>query len=62
VDAGGLTFAGVDRFVTFFDESENKTYPVYWNARTNEGHIVSPCFRGGAMSCWNSALQDTPCS
>lgn len=53
---------GADRFVTFLDESENRTYEVYWNALTSEGYIVSPGYNGGAMACWDSALMNTPCS
>ncbi len=53
---------GVDRFVTFIDASESRTYEVYWNAVTREGHIVSPGFRDGAMACWDTSLQDTPCT
>ena len=53
---------GADRFVTFFDQSENQTYEVHWNALTNEGYIVSPGYNGGAMACWDGALMDTPCS
>ena len=53
---------GTDRLVAFFDESENREYEVYWNASTTEGYNVSPGFRGGAKACWDSALQDTPCT
>lgn len=53
---------GDDRFVTFLDESENRSYEVHWNALTHAGYIVSPDYNGGSMACWDSALMDTPCS
>jgi hypothetical protein len=53
---------GADRFVTFYDESEDRSYQVHWNALTNEGYILSPGYNGGAMACWDGTLQNTPCA
>ncbi|MBT8335814.1 MAG: hypothetical protein KJO11_04355 [Gemmatimonadetes bacterium] len=53
---------GADRFVTFFDVSENRSYEVYWDALTNAGYIVSPGYNGGEKACWDGALQNTPCA
>jgi hypothetical protein len=46
---------------TFADASTGLLHTIEWNTVTFEGYILSPSYNGGAKSCWNSALINTPC-
>ena len=48
-----------DRFLIFFDASENMTNTIYWNADTKAGYIEWVGYNNGAKSYWDENLNDT---
>ena len=48
-----------DRFVIYFDASENMNNTIYWNAETKAGYIEWFGHNGGAKSYWDENLEDT---
>ena len=49
-----------DRFLIFFDASENKTNTIYWNAETGAGFIEWQNYNNGAKSYWDENHNDVP--
>ncbi len=52
----GIEFS--DRFLIFFDASENKTNTIYWNAETGAGFIEWQNYHNGAKSYWDENHND----
>jgi hypothetical protein len=48
-----------DRFLIYFDASENRTNTIYWNAETKAGYIEWAGYNDGAKSYWDENLNDT---
>jgi len=48
-----------DRFLIYFDKSENRTNTIYWNAETRAGYIEWFDYNDGAKSYWDENLDDT---
>jgi len=48
-----------DRFLIYFDKSENRTNTIYWNAETKAGYIEWFDYNDGAKSYWDENLEDT---
>jgi len=47
-----------DRFLIFFDSSENLTNTIYWNAETGEGYIEWFDYNDGEKSYWDKDQND----
>ncbi|MCI0495622.1 hypothetical protein L0Z72_11525 [candidate division KSB1 bacterium] len=52
----GIEFS--DRYLIFFDASENKTNTIYWNAETGAGFIEWQNYNNGAKSYWDENHND----
>jgi hypothetical protein len=48
-----------DRFLIYFDASENRTNTIYWNAETKAGYIEWFDYNDGVKSDWDENLEDT---
>jgi len=48
-----------DRYLIYFDASENQTNTIYWNADTREGYIEWFNYNNGIKSYWDENLNDT---
>ncbi len=42
--------------------SAGNVHVVTWNSVTNEGSITATNYNEGAQGCWDSSLEDTPCT
>lgn len=49
-----------DRFLIFFDASENNTNTIYWNAETRSGFIEWQNYNNGTKSYWDENHNDVP--
>jgi len=47
-----------DRFVIYFDASENRTNTIYWNAETDAGFIEWHNYNNGVKSFWDENRND----
>ncbi len=48
-----------DRFIIYYDKSENRANTIYWNAETKAGYIEWFNYNDGAKSFWDENLEDT---
>ncbi len=53
---------GDERTFIWQQVGEAITHTVTWDAVTHEGSISATNFNGGAMGCWDAALEDAACS
>lgn len=50
-----------ERSVVLFDNSENVTHQVFWDATTHAGYLITPTYNNGQKACWDEQLNDVAC-